>query len=707
MNYFKTIKRSNAMSMIIHKRLGLFAIFILFGSIMACNQLDRSTKPEADEAPEVNLGDYEKFTLDNGLTVFVIQDKKAPKTNFMLRLDRSPIKEGAKAGYVDLAGNMIGTATENLSKDTLNEAIDFIGADLSTSSRGFYASALDKHKETLLELAADVIKNPVFDKEELEKKKRRMKSGIKSSENNPGAIAGRTFRKLIYGEKHPYADIQTEETVESVSLEDVKSYYEKYFKPNIGYMAVVGNTSKEEIKPLLEEQLGDWEKGEVPENDFEDPEPLDKPKVAVVNRPDASQSTVRIGHAVELQEGTEKEIKGEVVNTILGGGAFRLFENLREEHAYTYGAYSSLSTDQHIGRFMALAEVANNATDSAINQVLKEINKLREEPVPKKELKRAQNYITGNFALNLEDPENRARYAINKAIHDLPDDYYKNYLKNINNVKQKEVMEAAKEFMRPEQSHILVVGKADEFKGKLEQFGPVQYYDKYGNKTEAPTDKEVAEDVTAEKVIDEYIKAIGGAEKIKNVNTIKRKYSTEMRGRKLVIEQYQKRPNSYKNVTKMMGQVRQKQIYNGEKGYMVTPQGQREMPEQMLESFKINAAMFHLARLEELGIKAEVTGIKTVNDKEAYELKLSTSEDNVWREYISTDKYFKVAEKRTQKGRGGKEQTQTTLYHDYQKEKGVHFPGKISMDMGPRKIDLELNSIQVNKTIEDSEFSVE
>ncbi|PSR01874.1 MAG: peptidase M16, partial [Bacteroidetes bacterium SW_11_45_7] len=307
----------------------IFFVATLLLSACSTNKLDRSKKPEPGKAPDVSFSDYEKFQLDNGLTVFVVEDEQSPKVTYSLEIDRDPIAQGEKAGYVSLAGDMIGTATNNRSKDELNQEVDFIGATLSANPTGVNASALKKRKEKLLDLTADVIKNSTFTQDELEKKKKRLKSGIKGSEEDPGSIASNVFKKLIYGQDHPYADVSTVESVDRVEMADIKEYYNKYYRPNISYLAVVGNTSKEEIKPLLEKKLGDWQEEDVPDHDYDQPKQLESPKVAVVNRPNASQSTVRIGHTVDLQLSDDDYASAQLTNTILGGGAFRLFENLR------------------------------------------------------------------------------------------------------------------------------------------------------------------------------------------------------------------------------------------------------------------------------------------------------------------------------------------------------------------------------------------
>lgn len=685
--------------------LSVFLIVTLLLSACSTGKLDRSQKPEPGEAPNVSFSDYEKFTLDNGLTVFVVEDKQSPKVTYSLEIDRDPVAEGEKAGYVSLAGDMIGTETENRSKDELNEEVDFIGATLSTNPTGVYASALKKRKEKLLDLTADVIKNSTFSEKELKKKKKRMKSDIKSSEEDPGSIASKVFKKLIYGQDHPYADVNTVQSVDNVEMADLKKYYRNYYRPNISYLAVVGNTSKEEIKPLLEKKLGDWEEGDVPKHEYDQPEELASPKVAVVNRPNASQSTVRIGHSVDLQLSDDDYATSQLTNTILGGGAFRLFENLREEYSFTYGAYSGLSQDEEVGRFIAVADVKNSATDSAIIQMLHEMRRLRKDTVPTEELATAKNYITGNFAIGLEDPRTVARYAIQQEKNDLPKDFYENYLKQINNTTPGEVKAAAKKYIRPDQSHILVVGKAREFKDKLEQFGDVTYYDEYGNETAPPASKPAPEGMTANDVIDDYIKAIGGKQQLQDVQSLSVTYEAEIRGRKMKVVRQQKAPDLFKSVTKI-GPMEMTQVYDGEKGLSKSMRGKKEITGAQLKRLKVKSTLFYHTKMDQLDLDASLKGIETVNGKEAYKVVFTMPEaDKNWTEYFSTESGLRLGEKQTRKTQQGK-QTQTTYYGDYKEKNGIKFPHRQSVDMGGQRIDIEATTIKVNPSLKDDDFAM-
>ena len=328
-----------------------YVVMMMMFSFPLFGQLDRSIRPQPGPAPIIKLGHYDKFQLPNGLTVIVVENHKLPVVSFSLKLKYDPVFEGDNMGYVDLAGQLLGTATKNRTKDQINEQVDFIGATLIPSATGIYASSLTKHTDKLLDIMSDVLLNPIFKQGELDRLKKRTESSLKAAEDSPTSIAKNVMDALVYGKKHPYGEITTENSVKSVTLEKCKNFYETYFHPNIAYLAIVGDITKNKAKNLAEKYFGSWKKKEVPTHKYKTPrKPLFR-KVALVDRENSVQSVINVTYPINLGLGTQDAITGSVVNKILGGGATgRLFENLRENKAYTYGAYSRISADKIIDR---------------------------------------------------------------------------------------------------------------------------------------------------------------------------------------------------------------------------------------------------------------------------------------------------------------------------------------------------------------------
>lgn len=463
-----------------------YIITFLFSlvTIIGVAQIDRSQPPPPGPAPEIQLGDYELFRLENGLTVIVVENNKIPKISYSLYLDRDPVLEGEKAGYVELAGDLLGTATHTRSKDQIDEAIDYIGAELYTSASSASGSVLTKHNDEFLELFSDVVINARFNQEELDKLKKQALSSIEAAKNDASDISSLVTGKIVFGKDHPYGEAMTDSSLSKISLEDCRNYYQTYWRPNISYLAIVGDLSLDEAKSKIEKYFGKWEHADVPGQDYETVPRPEGIQVSLVHRENSVQSVIKIGYPVDLQRADDDYVSAMVMNKILGGGPYRLFDNLREKHAYTYGAYSSLSSDDLVGEFVAYTDVRNSVTDSAIIQIFHEMERLKAEPVTNAELQRVKNNINGNFALALEKPATIARFALYVEVYGLPKDYYKNYLKKVAAVTPDDLQEAAKKFLHPENCHVIVVGKKDEILEGLKNLdsnGKVDLYDNLGN----------------------------------------------------------------------------------------------------------------------------------------------------------------------------------------------------------------------------------
>ena len=220
------------------KKIAISFVLSLLIATVGYAQVDRSQFPNSGPAPEIKIGEAETFTLENGLKVFVVKNTKLPRVSFTLVLEKDPILEGDKAGMTGFVGEMMTAGTTNRTKDQLDREIDFIGASLSASANSMFASSLKKHQDKVLELMADVLYNPIFPQAELDKLKKQSLTGLAQSKDNPDAISGRLTSALVYGKSHPYGEVATETTINNVTVEDVKSYYQTYFKPNIAYTQV-------------------------------------------------------------------------------------------------------------------------------------------------------------------------------------------------------------------------------------------------------------------------------------------------------------------------------------------------------------------------------------------------------------------------------------------------------------------------------------
>ncbi len=465
----------------------LFSLLIVvFCTTFLSAQLDRSVPPKAGPAPLINIGSYNKFKLSNGLKVFVVEDHTLPFVSYSLSLEIDPILEGNAAGYVTLAGSLMQAGTKDMTKAEIDEAIDFIGADLYTYSDGIYARSLKKHSETLLKVMSDVLQNPVFPQEELDKNILQIKSSLQADKSDASAIARNVSDVLRYGKNDPYGELVSEETIENVTVEHLQNYHRTYFRPNIAYLVIVGDIKLKEAKKQAKKYFGKWEKVAVPSHSYTLPPVNEGLKIALANRKGANQSAIRIGHYIDLTPGHPDAIKAALMNQLLGGGSFnaRLFQNLREDKAYTYGAYSRLNSDKRLGYFEVSTEVRTSVTDSAIYEILYEMKRMQMDTVSEEELELTKNVMIGNFSRSLENSQTIAAFALNIERFNLPSDYYRTYLEKIAAVTSEDIREMANKYLKPDNAVVVAVGDIAKIKELLKRFFPdneVLEYDFYGN----------------------------------------------------------------------------------------------------------------------------------------------------------------------------------------------------------------------------------
>jgi zinc protease len=685
---------------------------ILSLTILACNfsqaqSFDRSIRPKAGPAAAVQLTEPQTFTLPNGLKVFVVENHKLPTVSYQLDLDIQPALQGNAVGYKNFIGELLKSGTKTRSNEKFNAELDALGGTLSVGNDGIYAACLTKKQDALLNLINDMIMNPNFTQKELDKLKKQSISGLQNAKDDPETMANNMSNALVYGTKHLYGEIETEKTVKAITLANCQKFFSTYFRPNVAYLAVVGDITLDEAKKIVTKHFGAWKKMPVPVASYPAPVVNKGAKVAVANKSGAVQSVVNVSYPINLKPGTPDVVKLRVANNILGGGSSgRLFMNLREKHAWTYGSYSSVSADllDNAGTFSATANCKTEATDSAVGEILKEMGKLSTEKVDEKTLQDIKNNMAGKFALSLEDPKTIARFAINTMKDKMPKDYYANYLKNLQAVTADDIMAVSKKYINPGVATILVAGDKTEIAEKLKTYSAtktVEFFDAFGKK-EAPVAKPtaVAANVTGTQVINDYLKAIGGLENWNNLKDITVNMTTEMQGQKITMDMIKKAPNKMKQVVKMGGNVVQEMFYNGTIGKA----GGQEVKGEELESLKAEAAYLNEGNYLTADYTLKVTGTEAVNGANAYVVKITDKKGKTQTAYYDVKSKLKVKSLETQEMQG-QTISQTTVYSDYKEIKGgLKYPFTIKQQMGPQNINMTVQSVEVNTGVADTIF---
>ncbi|NMN39276.1 insulinase family protein [Pedobacter sp. SG918] len=691
------------------KKLFIIAAVSLLAQGISAQTIDRSHKPKPGPAPVITVGDPVIYKLANGITVLVVENHKLPKVSASYSIDAGPITEGAKAGVVGLMGNMLNEGTTTKTKAQFDEAVDQLGADVGAGSYGGSASALTRYFPQAFALMAESIRKPAFPAESFEKLKSQTITGLKSNEKSAKAISARVVNALAYGKNHPYGEFETEASITGITLDDVKAAYKKYITPSRGYLTFVGDIKPEAAKALAEKAFGDWKGPALTLPVLTKVANPAKTEVNIVNVSNAVQSEITVVNLIDLPMSSPDYFPILLANQILGGGSeSRLFDNLREKHGFTYGAYSSTGSGRFQSKFSATAAVRNEKVDSAVVEFLREINTIRTTKVTADELQNAKNLFNGSFALGLENPARTAGFASNILINNLPKDFYRTYLQKINAVTTDDILRVTKKYFNHDNTRIVIVGKTDAFAAGLTKAGfKTQVYDNYANPVKAPQTTAVPAAAPAE-IIKNYIKAIGGEEAIKKITSLQQNGEMEMQGQKLAVTIKNMAPNLSSMEISMGGQTAMKQVYNGKTGYTLQMGQKAELTGDDLAEKKDDKGYGAQVYYATDGTKIEAAGTAKVGTADAFKLNITSPSGKKKTEYYDTKSGLLLKDESTTT-KGGTEISQSTEYSNYKKVGDVLFPFTLTQSVatpqGSQEFSVVIIDIKVNPPLKAEDFN--
>ena len=482
-------------------------------------------------------------------------------------------------------------------------------------------------------------------------------------------------------------------------------------------MAIVGDVTLAEIKPMVEKYFGKWQKADVPVATYSIPtlSATKLTKVAFAPRTAAVQSVVSVTYPVDLKPGDADVIKARVANVVLGGGSQgRLFLDLREKHAWTYGAYSSLREDELGGTFSATVKCRNIVSDSSVGALLDEMRTMQTEKVTDTALQNSITYLSGNFAIGLEDPRRVAQNAINIERYHMPKDFYQNYLKNLAAVTSDDVIEMSKKYITPDHANIVVAGSKEEVANKLARFsadGKIDYYDYSGKTIVATESKAAPAGLTADAVYKNYIAAIGGEKAMNDLKNLKLVAGGEIQGMPLTITITKTSAGQFKEIADitMNGNKMtvQKKVFDGKAGYQEAQGQKKALEADDIEGIKEEADLQSDLHPEKYGIKRTLAGMETIEGADAYKVEAVDGKGEKTTEFYDVKTSLKVREIKYQKGPDGSLSPATSDYSDYRDVPGANgykIPYFFSIPGPGANINLKVQSADINKEIPASEF---
>jgi zinc protease len=436
--------------------------------------------PRPLSARNVNFPPYEVQTLPNGLQVVAVLQHEEPAVSMRLLVRAGSASDPkGKLGLARLSASLIDQGTTTRSAQELADAIDFIGgamgAGAGTDLSYVNMLVMKDSFESGMRMLSDMARNPAYAPEEIDRQKQQTLSGLQVSAQDPDYIANAVFDRLVYG-FHPYGLPQTGtiESLSGITRDDLRAFHERYFTPNNSILAIVGDVTAEEAFATAKKVFADWPSHDVvPEKYIDPPDPTRR--VVVVNKPDAVQTEIRVGH-VGIQRKHPDYMALNLAIRILGGeGSNRLHQVLRTERGLTYGAQADMDTLEKSGDIEAETNTRTEATGEVVRLIVDEFSRLQRERVGERELENAKAYMTGSFPLTIETPDQIAMQVLNVVFYGLPLEDLQNFRDRVNAVTVDDIQRVARTYLKPDRLSIVLVGDAQAFSTQLKGIGLPQF----------------------------------------------------------------------------------------------------------------------------------------------------------------------------------------------------------------------------------------
>jgi zinc protease len=458
-------------------------LFLSVFSLVLCGLVHAQTRDWPSERPpaplparDVKFPPYELQTLPNGLQVVAVLHHEQPVVNMRLLVRAGAASDPKdKLGVARMVASLLDQGTTTKSAEELNDEIDFIGGamgagagtDLTYVNVVMMKDSFERGMRTLSEIA----RHPAFAQAELERQRQQTLSGLRVSLEDPEYVANSVFDRLVYG-FHPYGlpDTGTPETVSSITRDDLVAFHQKYFAPNNAILAIVGDVTAEEAFATAKKVFGDWQKRDVaPQKFIEPPDPTRR--VIVVNKADAVQTEMRVGH-LGIPRNHPDYMAVNLAIRILGGeGSNRLHQVLRTQRGLTYGAQANMDALKETGDFQAETNTRSEATGEVLRLIVDEFWRVQRERVNEYELADAKAYLTGSFPLTIETPEAIAMQVVNVLFYGLPLEELQTFRDRVNAVTVDDIQRVARKYLRPDRLSVVLVGNAAAFSSQLRGVG--------------------------------------------------------------------------------------------------------------------------------------------------------------------------------------------------------------------------------------------
>ena len=662
----------------------------------------------------------DRVELGNGMIVYLLEDHELPIIDISVRIRTGSLYEPAdKIGLASITGAVMRTGgTTSKTGDELDEILENLAASVETSigddAGSASVSVLKEDLDTGLSILADILMNPAFREDKIELEKVQHRSGIARRNDNPGGITRREFSKLIYGADSPYARTTEYDTINSITRDDLVAFYQKFFRPNNVILGVLGDFDSETMLAKIQAAFKGWEPAEIdlPEKP-KIPEMYGK-RVALVNKDDVNQSNIRMGHIGWLRKNEDYPALV-VMSQILGiGFSSRLINSIRVEKGLAYSVGNNYGAGYDVpGVFFIACGTKSEATITAIEAILIEVEKMRAEEVSDEELKQAIDGFMNSSVFDYDTKGEILSRALRYEYHDYPQDFVEQLMAGIREVTKADVKRVAAEYLHPDKFTLIAVGKASDFDKPLSTLGDVTEVD---ITIPPPSPEPVpeageAETAKAKAILADVIEAHGGLDKLKSVENIitKGKMVVNTPGGMMQLdgEVTIVLPNKARADLSMpaMG-MQMSRIYDGESAWMVMQGRVQPLPAAYVEEGKKEIFRDSIPLLAYISkeVSAQYLGTEDVKGKMADVILISDTPADTLKLFIDQEtKYIikKEYQSLTEQGPAEREE----FLNDYREVSGVMIAfHTVSFDNGEQSAEVTFSEAMINAEVDESLF---
>ncbi|MBI1242941.1 M16 family metallopeptidase [Umezakia ovalisporum] len=445
-------------------------------SLAATAAAKHYTDLELPPLPEIKLPKYERFVLENGLVVYLMEDHHLPLVSgIALVRTGHRFEPNEQIGLASLTGEVMRTGgTQKHSAHQLNDILEqraaIVETSIGTTSGNASFESLSEDLETVFDLFAEVLREPVFDQKQLDLAKTQGKGTVARRNDDPDNIANREFQKLIYGQDSPYARTMEYATLDNISRQDLVQFYQQYFHPNNMILGIVGDFKPQKMRSLIQAKFGNWQSHtQITHPQLSEIKPAHTGGVFFVHQPQLTQSSILMGHLGGKFDSPDYAAL-DVLNGVLNGFGGRLLNEVRSRQGLAYSVYAYWSARfDYPGMFIAGGQTRSDATVQFVQALQAQIKRIQTQPITPQELAFAKESTLNSFVFNFQDPSQTLSRLVRYEYYGYPADFLFRYQKAVAATTETDVQRVARQYLNPDKLITLVVGNQNAIKPPLTQ----------------------------------------------------------------------------------------------------------------------------------------------------------------------------------------------------------------------------------------------